>query len=70
MFPTMKPKTLAIIILAATAVLLFPGCAGSGENGSWTPQDTNAVIGGVNQALGTYDRYQHPEAYRNVNQYP
>lgn len=50
------------LLLAMTACL--SGCAGSGEGGSWTPQDTAAAMGTINTGLNTYDRYQHPEYYR------
>jgi len=46
-------KFLLLIIVA-----LLTGCAGSGENGAWTAQDTSAAFGAVNQGLDTYQRAQ------------
>lgn len=55
------------------AVMLLTGCAGSGEGGKWTPQDTaaatDAINGGVNalnNGYRTYDQIRNPQYYRPV----
>lgn len=44
--------------------LILSGCAGSGPNGSWTPSDTSATVGAINQGVDVYNRVSHPEYYR------
>lgn len=55
---------LAVLVALALVLWLFAGCSSSGEGGSWTPADTSAAIGAVNQGFSTYDRISHPEYYR------
>lgn len=59
----MKNAILAIACLLS--ISLLTGCAGTGEGGRWTPQDTAAAVGIVNDGLNAYDHaratyYQQP----------
>lgn len=52
-------KTLLLLPLCA----FLSSCAGSGEGGTWTPQDTTATVNAANAVYGTgvraYQDYQN-----------
>lgn len=48
-------KTIAIGTIVLLVIAWLSGCAGSGENGAWTPADTRASIEAINGGIGTYE---------------
>lgn len=56
-----RNRILAVIVLAIVALLLFPGYAGSGPDGAWTPADSEAAVRGVNGAISAYEHIRYPD---------
>lgn len=54
-------RGIQLVLLFAT--LQFAGCAGSGQGGAWTPQDTAAVGNALNGGIDSYNRIAHPEYF-------